>query len=78
MSTSQVQEARRLVGLELNALRLVDALPAATFEGARVGAAGTPVHDLDGELSSIGSRCRSAEARRAMPTSPPTPRSARR
>src|SRR6187455_1090130 len=50
MSTSQVQEARRLVGLELNALRLVDALPAATFEGARVGAAGTPVYDLNGEL----------------------------
>src|SRR5262245_43572060 len=50
MSATEVQEARRLVGLELNALRLVEALPAAAFEGAKVGAAGTPVHDLNGEL----------------------------
>ncbi len=50
MSTSQLQEARRLAGLELNALRFVEALPAAPFEGARLAAAGTPVYDLSGEL----------------------------
>ena len=50
MSAVEVQEARRLVGLELSALRLVDALPAATFEGAKIGAVGTPVHDLNGEI----------------------------
>lgn len=50
MSSSQLQEARRLVGLELNALRFVEALPAVSFEGARVAAAGTPVYDLNGEL----------------------------
>lgn len=50
MSASEQQEARRLAGLELNALRFVEALPAARFEGARVAAAGTPVYDLTGEL----------------------------
>ena len=50
MSSSQLQEARRLAGLELNALRYVDALPAASLEGARIAATGTPVHDLSGEL----------------------------
>lgn len=39
-----------MAGLELNVMRSVGALPAATFEGARVAAAGTPVHDLSGEL----------------------------
>jgi hypothetical protein len=50
MSGLQVEEARRLAGLELNALRFVEALPAEPFEGARVAAAGTPVYDLSGEL----------------------------
>lgn len=50
MGTSQLQEARRLAGLELNALRFVDAVPASQFEGARLAAAGTPIYDLNGEL----------------------------
>ena len=50
MSTSQLKEARRLAGLELNALLLTGALPETSFEGARVAAAGTPVYDLNGEL----------------------------
>jgi hypothetical protein len=50
MSTSQLSDARRLAGLELNALRFVDAIPEASFEGARIAAAGTPVYDLNGEL----------------------------
>jgi hypothetical protein len=50
MSTSQLQEARRLGGLELSALRFVEAIPAAQFEGARIAAAGTPIYDLNGEL----------------------------
>jgi len=50
MSSSQQQEVRRVVGLELNALRHVGALPAASFEGARVAPRGTPVHDLNGEI----------------------------
>lgn len=49
MSATEVQQARRLVGLELNALRFVEALPA-TFEGAKIAAGGTPVYDLNGEL----------------------------
>jgi hypothetical protein len=50
LATSQVQEARRLAGLELSALRFVDAIPASAFEGARVAAAGTPIYDLNGQL----------------------------
>jgi hypothetical protein len=50
MSSSQLQEARRLAGLELNALRYVEALPAASLEGARIAPKGTPVYDLNGEL----------------------------
>jgi hypothetical protein len=49
MSPVEDQQARRLAGLELNALRFVDALPA-TYEGARIAAAGTPVYDLSDEL----------------------------
>src|SRR6266508_5413551 len=50
MSSSQQQEVRRVAGLELNALRHVEALPAVSFEGVRVAPKGTPVHDLNGEL----------------------------
>lgn len=50
MHASQLQEARHLAGLELNALRFAEVLPAAAFEGAGVAAAGTPIYDLDGEL----------------------------
>ena len=50
MSSAELAEARRLAGLELNALRFVDALPAASFDGARLAAAGTPVYDLNGEV----------------------------
>ncbi len=50
MSSSQLQEARRLAGLEMSALRLVEVLPAALFEGAKVAEAGTPIYDLSGEL----------------------------
>src|SRR5437868_2364691 len=42
--------ARRLAGLELNLLRQIDALPAPTFEGAKIAEAGTPVYDINGEL----------------------------
>lgn len=50
MPDTSLDDARRLAGLELNALRYVEALPAATFEGAKIAAAGTPVYDLTGEL----------------------------
>jgi hypothetical protein len=50
MAPSQLQQARRLGGLELSALRFVDAIPASQFEGARIAAAGTPIYDLNGEL----------------------------
>ena len=42
--------ARRLAGLELNLLRQIDALPAPTFEGAKIAEAGTPVYDINVEL----------------------------
>jgi hypothetical protein len=42
-------EIKRLAGLELNALRAADTLPAEVFENARVAATGTVIHDLNGE-----------------------------
>jgi hypothetical protein len=44
------QAASRLAGLELNALVAAGAIPAAPFEGARIAASGTPIHDLNGEI----------------------------
>jgi hypothetical protein len=41
---------RRLAGLELNALLHAGGLPVEAFEGTRVASAGTPVHDINGEL----------------------------
>jgi hypothetical protein len=41
---------KRVAGLELNTLLYAGALPPEKFEGARIQSAGTPVHDVNGEL----------------------------
>jgi hypothetical protein len=43
-------EARRLAGFELNSLRAANTLPADKFDNVRIPAAGTPIHDSNGEL----------------------------
>lgn len=50
MSTMEMEDARRIAGLEVNALRFLEALPAGEYEGARIASRGTPVYDLNGEL----------------------------
>lgn len=42
-------DARRAAAFQLNTLHATDALPAARFEGARLGAEGTLIHDINGE-----------------------------
>jgi hypothetical protein len=46
----KLRDARRLAALELNALFLAGAMPESVFEGAGVATAGTPIHDLNGEV----------------------------
>jgi len=49
MATRKV-DARRAAAFQLNTLHATDALPADRFEGARLGAQGTPIYDINGEL----------------------------
>jgi Peptidase_C39 like family len=48
--TTSPDQIKRIAGLELNALRLAEVLPAEIFEGAHILSAGTPIYDINGEL----------------------------
>jgi hypothetical protein len=46
---TRIAAARRAAAFQLNTLNATDALPAERFEGARLGARGTLIYDLNGE-----------------------------
>lgn len=43
-------DARRLAGLEINALTIAGTLPSTAFDGTRIHRTATPVYDVNGEL----------------------------
>lgn len=49
-STIHPERIRKFAGLELNALRYLNILPANVFEGARISGTGTPIYDINGQV----------------------------